>query len=118
MRYRPDGPPALDQVSLDLPPGRRVALAGANGAGKSTVAAVLLPLMMRWSTPTGVAVSCDFRRPGRHNCSGGNRIRRLVHIETGVEPWLARDHNALSVIGRTRSGRHGLPSANPRARTS
>ncbi len=42
VRYRPDGPPALDQVSLDLPPGRRVALVGANGAGKSTVAAVLL----------------------------------------------------------------------------
>jgi ATP-binding cassette, subfamily C, bacterial CydC len=42
VRYKPDGPPALDRVSLDLPPGRRVALVGANGAGKSTVAAVLL----------------------------------------------------------------------------
>jgi thiol reductant ABC exporter CydC subunit len=42
VRYEPDGPPALDRVTLDLPPGRRVALVGANGAGKSTVAAVLL----------------------------------------------------------------------------
>jgi thiol reductant ABC exporter CydC subunit len=42
VRYEPDGPPALDRVSLDLPPGRRIALVGANGAGKSTVAAVLL----------------------------------------------------------------------------
>ena len=32
----------MDRISLDLPPGRRVALVGANGAGKSTVAAVLL----------------------------------------------------------------------------
>ena len=40
--YRPGAPPALDRVSLDLPPGRRVALVGANGAGKSTVAAVLM----------------------------------------------------------------------------
>jgi ABC-type bacteriocin/lantibiotic exporter with double-glycine peptidase domain len=42
VRYRPDGPPALDRVSLDLPPGRRGALVGANRAGKSTFAAVLL----------------------------------------------------------------------------
>jgi ATP-binding cassette, subfamily C, bacterial CydC len=42
VRYQPDGPPALDRISLDLPPGRRVALVGANGAGKSTVAAVLM----------------------------------------------------------------------------
>jgi ATP-binding cassette, subfamily C, bacterial CydC len=42
VRYRPDGPAALDGVDLDLPPGRRVALIGPNGAGKSTVASVLL----------------------------------------------------------------------------
>jgi ATP-binding cassette subfamily C protein CydC len=42
VRYRPDGPLALDGVDLDLSPGRRVALVGSNGAGKSTVAAVLL----------------------------------------------------------------------------
>jgi len=42
VRYRPGGPAALDGLDLDLPPGRRVALAGPNGAGKSTVASVLL----------------------------------------------------------------------------
>jgi ATP-binding cassette, subfamily C, bacterial CydC len=42
VRYESNGPPALDRVSLELPPGRRVALVGANGAGKSTVATVLM----------------------------------------------------------------------------
>jgi ATP-binding cassette, subfamily C, bacterial CydC len=42
VRYRPDGPLALDGMDLELGPGRRVALVGPNGAGKSTVVAVLL----------------------------------------------------------------------------
>ncbi len=42
VRYAADGPLALDGVDLDLAPGRRVALVGPTGAGKSTVAAVLL----------------------------------------------------------------------------
>ncbi len=42
LRYAPDGPLAIDGVSLDLPPGRRVALVGPNGAGKSTLVSVLL----------------------------------------------------------------------------
>lgn len=42
VRYRPDGPLALSGLDLDLVPGRRVAIVGRNGAGKSTVAALLL----------------------------------------------------------------------------
>jgi ATP-binding cassette, subfamily C, bacterial CydC len=42
VRYRPGGPLALDGLDLDLAPGRRVALVGPAGAGKSTTAAVLL----------------------------------------------------------------------------
>jgi ATP-binding cassette, subfamily C, bacterial CydC len=41
VRYAPDEPPAVRNLDLDLGPGRRVALVGAAGAGKSTVAAVL-----------------------------------------------------------------------------
>ena len=37
-----DRPLALDGVDLDLSPGRRVAVVGASGAGKTTLAAVLL----------------------------------------------------------------------------
>jgi len=42
VRYQLSDPAVLDGFDLDLPPGRRVALVGANGAGKSTVASVLL----------------------------------------------------------------------------
>ena len=52
LRYEPGGPLALDQVTLDLAPGRRVALVGANGAGKSSVAAILL----RFCEPTSGTV--------------------------------------------------------------
>ena len=42
VRYKTAGPMALDGVDLDLPAGKRVAIIGPTGAGKSTIAAVLL----------------------------------------------------------------------------
>jgi thiol reductant ABC exporter CydC subunit len=42
VRYAPEALPALDGVALDLPPGRRVAVIGPSGAGKTTLGAVLL----------------------------------------------------------------------------
>ena len=53
VRYSPGEPLALDGLDLDLPPGRRVALIGATGAGKSTVAGLLL----RFCDPVGGAVT-------------------------------------------------------------
>jgi ATP-binding cassette subfamily C protein CydC len=40
--YSPELPPALWNISFDLPAGKKVAIVGANGSGKSTVAALLL----------------------------------------------------------------------------
>ncbi|WP_166396096.1 thiol reductant ABC exporter subunit CydC [Rubrobacter marinus] len=42
FRYEPAGPPVLDEVSLRLPPGRKVAVVGPSGSGKSTILALLL----------------------------------------------------------------------------
>ena len=39
-----DGPLVLDHVNLDIPPGRKVALVGASGGGKSTLAQVIIGL--------------------------------------------------------------------------
>jgi len=41
VRYSAEEPPAVRDIDLDLGPGRRVALVGATGAGKSTLAALL-----------------------------------------------------------------------------
>jgi ATP-binding cassette subfamily C protein CydC len=42
LRYDADAPWALDGVSLDLPPRRRLAIVGHSGSGKSTLAAALV----------------------------------------------------------------------------
>ncbi|RJL32646.1 thiol reductant ABC exporter subunit CydC [Bailinhaonella thermotolerans] len=45
VRYAPDGPAALDGVSLRVEPDRSLAVVGASGAGKSTLLGVLAGLL-------------------------------------------------------------------------
>jgi len=52
FRYRPELPPALDQVSIIIPQGRRIAVVGESGAGKSTLA----HLLVRFFDPEAGAV--------------------------------------------------------------
>lgn len=42
FRYRTEGPPALDGISFSIDPGETVAIVGASGAGKTTIASLLL----------------------------------------------------------------------------
>ncbi|HEY1621527.1 MAG TPA: thiol reductant ABC exporter subunit CydC [Streptosporangiaceae bacterium] len=71
VRYRPDGPPALDGFDLDLRPGRRVVLLGPTGSGKSTVAAVLL----RFADPSGGTATLNGAALGGYS---GDDVRRVV----------------------------------------
>lgn len=71
VRYRADGPLALDSMDLDLGPGRRVALVGPNGAGKSTVASVLLRFC-ELSAGTATVDGCDLSH------YAGDDVRSLI----------------------------------------
>lgn len=57
LRYSPDLPPALEDVSFTLPPGRTLGIVGQVGAGKSTIASLLLRLI----APTDGQVLVDGR---------------------------------------------------------
>jgi NHLM bacteriocin system ABC transporter ATP-binding protein len=53
--YQADGPPVLEEVSLDVQPGEFVAITGSSGSGKST----LLRLMLGLDLPTAGSVLYD-----------------------------------------------------------
>ncbi|MBI4782143.1 MAG: NHLP bacteriocin export ABC transporter permease/ATPase subunit [Oscillatoriophycideae cyanobacterium NC_groundwater_1537_Pr4_S-0.65um_50_18] len=55
FRYREDGPPTLNQVSLHADPGEFVALVGPSGSGKST----LLRLLLGFDTPSDGSIFYD-----------------------------------------------------------
>ncbi len=55
FRYAGGAQPALERVTLHAAPGERIALVGASGAGKSTIARLLL----RWGDPESGAVRLD-----------------------------------------------------------
>jgi ATP-binding cassette, subfamily C, bacterial CydCD len=69
----PQGRPALQGIDLDLPPGRRVAVVGRSGAGKTTLAHVLL----RFLDPAAGAYTIGGTQAAALD---GDEVRRLVGL--------------------------------------
>jgi ATP-binding cassette subfamily B protein len=80
MRYAPGGAPALRDINLDVPAGRTVALVGATGSGKTTLAA----LIARLYDPTEGRVLIDGADLREVDVAA---VRRAVAI-TGDDPFL------------------------------
>jgi thiol reductant ABC exporter CydC subunit len=88
---------ALDGVDLDLPPGRRIGIVGASGAGKSSLAAVLL----RFLPYEGGTVSLEGVELSE---LAGEDVRRVVGLaaqDTHVFDTTIRENLMLAKRGAT-----------------
>ena len=86
LRYRPDGPRALDGFDLEVAEGRRIAVVGPSGAGKSSVINVLLRF---WPLESGAALM------------GGTNLDRLRQDDVRSHiGWVGQDaHLFPTTIG-------------------
>ncbi|MFB4194082.1 thiol reductant ABC exporter subunit CydD [Streptomyces carpaticus] len=76
----PDAPPALDGVDLDLIPGHRIAVVGPSGAGKTTLAQVLLRFLDP-AAPTGPAGTTPYTLAGTPATDlDGDAVRRHIGL--------------------------------------
>jgi thiol reductant ABC exporter CydC subunit len=86
LRYRPDGPRALDGLDLHVPRARRTAVVGPSGAGKSSIVNVVLRF---WGLESGEA------------SLGGTSLERLRQADVRSRiAWVGQDaHLFPTTIG-------------------
>ncbi|MGH6889181.1 MAG: ABC transporter ATP-binding protein [Rhizomicrobium sp.] len=104
FRYRSEGAVALENVSLDFPPGSKVALVGPSGAGKSTI----FNLLLRFFEIDGGRISVD-----GHDIAGVTleSLRENVALVT-QEPFLFDESVAENIAyGRRDATREDIVAA-------
>ena len=90
FRYRPDTPPALDGIDLDLPAGKTIAVVGTTGAGKST----LVKLIARFYDVTAGSVRIDGTDVRAFDLTGYRRRLGVVPQEPHLFAGNVRDNIA------------------------
>ncbi|WP_372571996.1 NHLP bacteriocin export ABC transporter permease/ATPase subunit [Ruegeria jejuensis] len=78
--YEADGPPVLDDISLDIQPGQFVAIVGASGSGKST----LLRLLLGFEQPQNGSILYDGKDLSRLDIAALRRQFAVVLQENQI----------------------------------
>ena len=117
LRKQFGGLVAVDDVSFRLPPGRSLAIVGESGAGKTTIARMLVGLEQATS---GSITACghDRSRPAR---SARDRRRRGREVQIVFQdPYTSLDprQSAESAVDEVLRLHHGWPAGRRRARVA
>ncbi len=88
MRYDPAGPSVLRGADLDLPRGSLTALVGASGAGKTTIA----DLLVRFRDPDGGAILLDGRDLREYAQADVRRVIGLAGQDAHLFPTSIREN--------------------------
>ena len=99
LRYAAETPLVLDNVSFSLPKGRTLALVGASGAGKSSIADLMIGLY----TPTSGCIMVDDRPMDRLDISTWQQSIGVVSQDTFLFNATIADNISFGTPGKRRS---------------
>jgi thiol reductant ABC exporter CydC subunit len=92
FRYRPDGPPVLDGLSLAIAPGAHLGIRGPSGAGKST----LVNLLVRFWDPIDGSIALDGVDVRRYRAQDVRALIGVVPQRTYLFNTTLRDNLLLA----------------------